>query len=424
MNEVGFKQIMPFRNNSRRIILWIIILTLLIFYLGVVYINSQQPISTDFVKLYSSAKLFINNQGIYTPVSIESFGTVPEGIKEIYEKDFLGPNLNPPFQTLLLIPLGYLSFSRAYLLWSLLSIICGITIAVIANREIRQSYDSSFSLEKVLILLFLFFPTFVSVTIGQNSLLLALSLVIAWHAGRNDHDPLAGIALGFALSIKIFTGLFIPILILKRRWRLLKWYIGTFLACNLVSIIIIGFEDHQLYLINLRRITWYAVSWNASLMGLFSRILGGSENVPLVNYPELTSIFYFLGSIILAIFLFRVVNLQQDGGQLIFDLIFSVTLVCMLLISPLGWIYYFPVLIIPFLVSWNNATIQQNTFYKVFLILAWILCTIPHSLVREKNILPTDTLTWAGFFSYGLFVFFGVIYLQLLKLQNPNSLIK
>lgn len=415
---------MTFRINSRRIVLRIIIILLLIFYLGVVYINSQQPISTDFVKLYSSARLFIGNQSIYTPVSIESFGIIPEGIKEIYDKDFLNPNLNPPFQTLLLIPFGYLSFSRAYIVWSILSIICGITIAIIANREIRQSYDLNFYLEKALILLFLFFPTFVSVTIGQNSLLLALSLVIAWHAGRNDQYRLAGIALGFVLSIKIFTGLFIPILFIRRRWKLLKWYIGTFLVCNFLSIIIIGIEDHQQYLQNLSKISWYAASWNASLMGLFSRILGGSENVPLVNYPELTSIFYFLGSIILVLFLFRVVKLQQGSGQIIFDLIFSVTLVCMLLISPLGWIYYFPVLIIPLLISWNTATIHQKALYKVLLVLAWILCTIPHSLVREQNIQPIYTLAWAGFYSYGLFVFFCVIYFQLLKFENPNKLIK
>lgn len=54
-------------------IFWILILLILIYYLVFIYINSTQPLSTDFAKFYSSAVLLRQNSSIYSLTKSELF---------------------------------------------------------------------------------------------------------------------------------------------------------------------------------------------------------------------------------------------------------------------------------------------------------------------------------------------------------------
>ena len=92
-----------------------------------------------------------------------------------------------------------------------------------------------------------------------------------------------------------------------------------------------------------------------------------------------------------------------------FDLVFSLTIVSMLLISPLGWIYYYVLLIIPFIVAWSAAMYLDEKILKGMVIAAWILCSIPYPLLQGEEIRSIDMFVWFGFPFYGLLLMMLVL---------------
>ena len=151
-------------------------------------------------------------------------------------RDKLHPNLNPPFQTLLMLPLSFFGYRTAYWLWSLFSLACGLLGAALLTRAYAgNGYDSLLLLGSWVFLL-TYFPTYVTIVYGQFSLVLFLSLVVAWIASKKRKDRVSGVVLGVAMSIKIFMGLFIIFFAVRRRWRLLGWLLITFLFCSLLGL--------------------------------------------------------------------------------------------------------------------------------------------------------------------------------------------
>ena len=250
-------------------------------------------------------------QSIYKPLNLES---IPSDIPIDPElvSDFIGPNLNPPFQTLLLSPIGLLSYGYAYWIWSLLSIALGLISVYLIWDAYHEELPISHVLELSIIFL-VFFPTILTIILGQFSAILLFLITIAWISARKGQERNAGIALGVALSLKIFTGLFIPVFIVQRRWKLLIWYIGTFFIVNVISMFIIGLGEHTEYLRTVSSITWYASSRNPSLMGFLSRIFGGSENMSIIDDPRIGITLYYMVSILLVSMLLWFTKIRDDN---------------------------------------------------------------------------------------------------------------
>jgi hypothetical protein len=158
----------------------------------------------------------------------------------------------------------------------------------------------------------------------------------------------------------------------------------------------------------LSNITWYAASWNASFLGFFTRIFGGSENVPLVNLPTVAQTLTRMGSLLLILCLAWLAwPRSQESSPDRFDLGFSLTITGMLLISPLGWMYYFPTLLIPAVVAWRVVRgLEARIWYQAIIILAWLLSTIPHALIPAPQMdSPQLWFFWAGVYFYALLLF-------------------
>jgi len=397
----------------------IVLAILILMYLIIFAIYAQIPTTTDFLKFYSSARFLLGGQSVYTPVTLDTISNVLNINPDLLITT-IHPNLNPPFQTFLISPLGLLSYSIAFWTWSLISLTLGLFSVYLIYDAYRYEFRNSHVFELSIIFL-LFFPTILTYTSGQISILLLFLVTIAWTSARSGKDRLAGIALGIALSLKIFSGLFIPVFIVQRRWKLLKWYLGTFFLVNFLAVFAVGLDDHFQYLRAISSITWYSASWNASFMGLFTRIFGGSESIPLINSPTIGSILTLVASTLAVLLLLWFAKLGDNNNKYYFDLVFSLTIVSMLLLSPLGWVYYFVVLIIPLIVAWHAAKQQGDILLKGLLIVAWILCTIPHGLIEGGELRPIDMFTWAGFPFYGLLLFMIILMILLRNSRNQSS---
>jgi hypothetical protein len=379
---------------------------------------SIYPKNGDLVKFYMSTKYFWEGKNIYTPTPVHIPDTLVDHIVNNFtephiktskpKRDNLHPNLNPPVQTFLLAPLGLLSYDKAYILFSIISLSFGLIAIIMIASEIADANNRITILLILLNLILYYFPTWTNIVYGQFSLILLLFITLAWLAGRRGKDTLAGISLGLALSLKLFVGLFLIFFLVRRRWRVLGWFLATFLLVSLLPLLLVGVEVYKNYFSILSGITWYAASWNASFLGFFTRILGGSENVPLINLPKLA---HALSRICSLAFVGWIAWLAWprpgEPSPDAFDLGFAFTLVGMLLISPLGWMYYFSVLIIPVAVAWRlDQKIGSRPWRQAALILVWLLSTVPHFLIPSADMdSPLTWFTWAGFYFYALLGF-------------------
>ena len=69
------------------------------------------------------------------------------------------------------------------------------------------------------------------------------------------------------------------------------------------------------------------------------------------------------------------------------DLAFSSYIVIMLLVSPLGWIYYFPFLLIPLTAIWKGShLLGGGGSFRTLAVLAWLLSTMPKTLVKPDDL--------------------------------------
>jgi len=365
-----------------------------------------------------SAKFYWEGKSIYSPVPKINFENPKEKVSDWLKndqsqaiqssRDTEHANLNPPFQTLLLAPVGLIKYEQAFLIYSFISIISGlVAVLLIAHEMANEKYELSF-LFTFMIIILLYFPTWSNIFCGQLSLVLLLLITLAWIAARNGRDALGGIYLGLAMSLKIFVGLFLLFFLVRRRWRLLFWFIGTFRLLSLLPLWFFGIDTYKNYITILSSITWYAASWNASFLGFFTRIFGGSENVPLFNLPAVAQTLTRICSLLFILWLAWLAwPRAQESSLDRFDLGFSLTITGMLLISPLGWMYYFPTLLIPAVVAWRMVRrLDARIWYQAIIILAWLLSTIPHSLIPAPEMdSPQLWFFWAGPYFYALLLF-------------------
>lgn len=91
------------------------------------------------------------------------------------------------------------------------------------------------------------------------------------------------------------------------------------------------------------------------------------------------------------------------------DLTFSLALALMLLVSPLGWMYYFPIQFVGVLVVWRQTADSQRRLRWV-LLPTWLLSnffTVQHEALELTG--PLGWWTWNSVYFYALLIFSGLL---------------
>jgi len=137
----------------------------------------------------------------------------------------------------------------------------------------------------------------------------------------------------------------------------------------------------------MQSVYWYASSWNASFLGFFVRLFGGYDiNTPLISLPIISYPLYFLTALAT---LFGLIKFILRNPNLSFidktDQDFSIVIICMLLLSPLGWLYYFPFLCIAF-ITLSKAPTFAKLDLRWLLTASLALSGIPHVLHSSQHI--------------------------------------
>lgn len=285
----------------------------------------------DFGKLYYATLAFLQGSNLYdlNPAMI-----IPVSPLEMHI--FL--NLNPPHFHLLILPLAYFTPKTAFILWAAISFSCLLMSLYIIFHEVKVKLNL-WKLMLLIVAILAFAGTSTVVVTGQVSFILMLLFTLFWMNSRHGRWKSAAIYLGLLVAFKLFLIIFLPYLLLQKKWGALFTASGVALACGCVGLLVFGWDSYRLWLHGLGLVDWHWVAMNSSLQGLFSRLLAASPQfLPACLRPTFIQPLWLAAGGLIGLVTLALTS--HDNSKEALDRSLALLLVAAQLISPLGWIYY------------------------------------------------------------------------------------
>jgi hypothetical protein len=382
---------MKLKQASLLIVSSLLFFIAVIFYFKRTVMLGDQYGATDFFRFYQATQFYFSGQDIYSNAIVK--WDLPSGTLWLTAN----ANLNLPFFSLLLLPLHIFNYANALLVWNSLAIILMALGVYLSVRPFPQWHKYTLP---ILALFTLYLPNAEALAWGQITALLLVVLAGAWLLARNNKDIAAGVLIGLACALKLFCGLFLIYFLCIKKYRLFFISLLTFGVTVIIGGVVFGFHSYVSYFLDLNKVGWYASTWNVSFYGFFMRLFSNAdENIPLIHLSHLASVCTQLCSVIL---LTCLILKWQKWGNNQFDRGFALVMTSMLLLSPLGWLYYFPLLIIPYLVLIS----EENDNVHLALCFLLLLSTLMGHLVKAESL---SQIFLAG--GLGFYVLLGLVVL-------------
>jgi len=137
---------------------------------------------------------------------------------------------------------------------------------------------------------------------GQISEMIAFLYLLSWYFLRKDRELAAGSMLGLACTLKLFPGVMVLFLVMRRRWRAVAMAAGTYLVLATAVTVRFGMASWRQFfaLQGPTARDWMGVIQNASLEGILVRLFGPSCGATQATPgPMTTVIFVVLGGLML-----------------------------------------------------------------------------------------------------------------------------
>jgi hypothetical protein len=187
--------------------------------------------------------------------------------------------------------------------------------------------------------------------IAQISALIGYLFFIAWRALRKNHDVRAGIALGFACTMKLFPGVMVLYLLLSRRWRGVVAAGLTWLSVAAFMTARFGLRAWTEYSKSEKRIVdyWIGHASNASVHGIVLRMLHPACEGQPMSDPHATLIASIVALVLLALFIW--LSRPFSGQSMRTDLSYSLFILLSLFANPFFFEHYNVILIFPIAIA-------------------------------------------------------------------------
>lgn len=334
-------------------------------------------------------------------------------------------NLAPPFSMMLAAFFAkLLSYFHFFICFTLLGIVLNI---IFLARLFRHFYPKTVVSNQLYLYVFIllnlmYMPSFWNIPYGQVAFLLNALTIAAYLSLENKRDITAGCLLAFALNIKIFFGLFFIYLLAQKRYRaLLSFTLFTLLFATL-PVMIYGLPTtYGAYWTALTKVFWCGVNWNASFYGFLCRTLGDPSHhfQTALFFPVFTKWSYYLIFCFYTCLVYFFSQKKRNQSALAF----AFTLSAMLLLSPLGWNYYFPLLITALLINLKAlAACLHQKLLIILLALALFISSFPFSLHQNPDVSLSALLLQGNSLFFALLMFNLVSIFQVRSIQNTPTL--
>lgn len=196
---------------------------------------------------------------------------------------------------------------------------------------------------------------------GQIDLALLLILTLALWALRAGRDGMAGALVALGTLFKIYPLLLLGFFVAKRQWRALAGFVLGMIVFNGISIAVMGWDMHRVYLLEVLPNIGGTTSWveNQTIGGFLARMVdtpteaGVLTNRPIALLANALSLVVIAAACVLAL---RPARRDTTG----FALHYSLFLLVMVLAIPAAWMHYETLLFVPFavlLLHWRNRAV-------------------------------------------------------------------
>lgn len=354
----------------------------------------------DFGKFYYSTKAFIDGEDMYGPNVATAFRITGGAVRQFW-------NMNPPHFHLLVLPLAWLKPLPALLLWSLASLLALIQSLRIIARELRIDW-TPMRLAWTAAAVVLCSATGIVIVTGQLSFLIMLAMTMAWSSARRGKWTAAAVALGIAVSIKPFLGIFWIYLLLTRRFKAAAVMTATAAACAAVGLAVFGWAPYAGWLRVLGQVDWTFVPMNASIQGTLARTLsGGRMFVPLIEAPAVVTPLAALLSGLVGVS--ALVLCTRDRSAEAIDRAFAGLLLTALLVSPLGWMYYIWLAAGPLAVLWLRWAARPSRLRDACLVVAVPGLLLPVYMTLAASNVPVGSITLGSAYGWTMLALWGAV---------------
>ena len=298
----------------------------------------------DFASPYLMGKAILNGVDPYLPLP----ELVNRWISHTGYNSFNHPTPHTPLVGMLSVPLGFLSYENAAVVWLLIQLIS----LIVSLLLLSYWWGRPVKLTNMVVLLVIalgWLPLAHDLYCGQvNTHLLLLSL-IAWFSLREGKDGLGGAMLGGLIALKLTAWPIVLFLALRRRWTAVATAATIVIAANLGAIAVIGFDGMKNYYLKVGPLVaamYRAYDVNYSTWTIGQRFFAGFGNnffaQPLWESELLARLFTVLAPLaVLSAGLWRARKAKS------FDTSFGILVGVGILVSPVVWTHYLTLAIIP-----------------------------------------------------------------------------
>ena len=296
-------------------------------------------------------------------------------------------NLSPPHFHLVLLPGCRLPIADAFIVWNLVNV-AGIVLALLI---VERTAGYRWPVWATMAAAASGATTNLIIT-GQVTGALAVPLVLAWRADRQNRLWTAGLWLGVVAAVKPFFGVVVLWWMARRAWAAVAGVACAMAASFAVGVIFYGWPNTLAWIRELQAVSWPWAITNASAWAPWARAFGPSVYLtPLVDWPAVR-----VGGTAVTLVAVAVGTALALRGTTNRDTGWVLCLSAALLLSPLGWAYYgwWLLLLLPLVpvprVAWLTAAIT------------WALPSTELLLLVGSSAVLTATLGSA--YTYGLIV--------------------
>lgn len=370
----------------------------------------SRPASSDFYKFYLSAQRVKGGLSMYwlvppreqlgdachpdTPDEQRQSKLPPAGPLTLGgDLPCLNPNLNPPVFMVIMLPLSMMPYAQAWWIWAGFSSTCAlIGIWLLTGTYNHRPRMRAFWMLIGSAAMFAYYPTLANFSMGQMGTVLLPLISLAWLYLKRGKALYSGCWLGLAVGLKPFLGLLLLGLVVLRCWRALGSAVLVISGMCAAGACFFGADAYRDYASLAANVSWTASNWNGSWYGFFDRLFSGFGGLNWATTKQLSIALAITFSMITTgIWLTMIRQQNRLHSSCRIDALFMLGVPTSLLTSPLGWVYYFPLLILSGFIALKHSTkLADPRPVRLALLLLAVMASIPISLKAAPSLLaPT-----------------------------------